>query len=37
MGTGAVRTARVGDAVAMLFSTRELVDFAERYFRTVLA
>lgn len=37
IGTGAVRTARVGNAVAMLFSTRQLVDFAERYFHTVLA
>ena len=34
--TGAVRTARVGNAVAMLFPTRQLVDFAETYFRRVL-
>jgi len=34
--TGAVRTARVGNADAMLFSTRQLVDFAESYFRRVL-
>jgi aminoglycoside 3-N-acetyltransferase len=34
--TGAVRTALVGNAEAMLFSTRELVDFAESYFRRVL-
>jgi len=34
--TGAVRTARVGNAMAMLFSTRQLVDFAEGYFRNVL-
>ena len=34
--TGAVRKARVGNADAMLFSTRQLVDFAESYFRRVL-
>jgi aminoglycoside 3-N-acetyltransferase len=34
--TGAVRTARVGNADALLFSTRDLVDFAESYFRRVL-
>jgi len=34
--TGAVRAARVGNAEAMLFSTRQLVDFAESYFRRVL-
>jgi aminoglycoside 3-N-acetyltransferase len=30
---GAIRSGRVGDADAMLFSTRDLVDFAESYFR----
>ena len=35
--TGAVRAARVGNADAMLFSARDLVDFAESYFRRVLA
>ncbi len=34
--TGAVRIGRVGDAQAMFFSTRRLVDFAETYFRRVL-
>ena len=34
--TGAVRTARVDNADAMLFSTRHLVDFAETYLRSVL-
>lgn len=32
----AVRTARVGDADAMLFSTRKLVDFAKDYFARAL-
>lgn len=36
VGTGAVRAARVGNADSMLFSTRELVDFAESYFRRAL-
>ncbi len=31
-----VRSGRVGNADALLFSTRVLVDFAERYFREVL-
>jgi hypothetical protein len=31
-----LRAARVGDADAMLFSTRELVDFAKDYFVRVL-
>lgn len=34
--TGAVRTARVGNADALLFSTRDLVDFAKSYFLRVL-
>jgi len=34
--TGAVRSGLVGDADSMLFSTRELVDFAESYFRRAL-
>jgi aminoglycoside 3-N-acetyltransferase len=34
--TGAVRIGRVGNAQAMFFSTRRLVDFAEAYFRRVL-
>jgi len=34
--TGAVRVARVGNAVSMLLSTRDLVDFAESYFRRAL-
>jgi aminoglycoside 3-N-acetyltransferase len=34
--TGAVRTARVGNADASLFLTRDLVDFAESYFRRAL-
>ena len=34
--TGAVRQARVGNANAMLFMTRELVDFGASYFRSVL-
>jgi aminoglycoside 3-N-acetyltransferase len=33
---GQVRAGRVGNADALLFSTRALVDFAERYFREVL-
>ena len=33
--TGAVRTARVGNAKSILFSTRQLVDFAEGYFARV--
>ena len=36
IATGAVRMARVGNAHAMLCSTRQLVDFAESYFRRVL-
>ena len=32
----AIRTARVGGADAMLFSTRELVDFAVPYFARAL-
>ncbi len=34
--SGAVRTGRIGQAEALLFSTRELVDFARRYFLSVL-
>lgn len=34
---GHVRSGRVGNANALLFSTRALVDFAESYFREVLA
>jgi len=37
VATGAVRAARVGNADAMLFSTRQLVDFAEAYFTRVLS
>jgi aminoglycoside 3-N-acetyltransferase len=33
---GAICAARIGDADAMLFSTRDLVDFAESYFLTTL-
>ena len=33
--TRAVRTGRIGNAEAMLFSTRALVDFAESYFQRV--
>jgi aminoglycoside 3-N-acetyltransferase len=33
---GTICAARIGDADAMLFSTRDLVDFAESYFRTAL-
>jgi aminoglycoside 3-N-acetyltransferase len=33
---GHVRSGKVGNADALLFSTRALVDFAERYFREVL-
>jgi aminoglycoside 3-N-acetyltransferase len=33
---GHVRTGMIGQAETMLFSTRALVDFAERYFREVL-
>ena len=33
---GTIRVARVGDADAQLFSTRDLVDFAESYFLTAL-
>jgi aminoglycoside 3-N-acetyltransferase len=33
---GTIRAGRIGSADAMLFSTRELVDFAERYFLDVL-
>ena len=36
METGAVRQGRVGEADALFFSTRELVDFAEDYFTQVL-
>ena len=36
IGTGALHAARIGNADAMLFSTRHLVDFAESYFRSVL-
>jgi aminoglycoside 3-N-acetyltransferase len=36
VATGAVRIGRVGSAQAMFFSTRQLVDFAEAYFRRVL-
>lgn len=35
-GTGAVREAGVGNARALLFPTRAMVDFAESYFRKVL-
>ena len=31
-----IRTGRIGDADSMLFSTRDLVDFAESYFLSVL-
>ena len=34
--TGHVRAGRIGSAHSMLFSTRELVDFAEGYFRQAL-
>lgn len=34
--TGAVVTGTVGKAASMLFSTRELVDFAKSYFRRIL-
>ena len=34
--TGEVRTGHVGEAATLLFSTRGLVDFAERYFRRAL-
>jgi aminoglycoside 3-N-acetyltransferase len=34
--TGAVRAGPIGKAEAMLFSTRELVDFAKSYFQRVL-
>ena len=34
--TGRVRTGPVGNAESMLFATRQLVDFAESYFRRVL-
>lgn len=37
IATGAVRAGPVGSAQAMLFATRELVDFAEKYFRRTLA
>jgi aminoglycoside 3-N-acetyltransferase len=33
---GHVRSGKIGEADALLFSTRALVDFAERYFRQVL-
>ena len=33
---GRVRAGQIGSAHSMLFSTRELVDFAEGYFREVL-
>jgi aminoglycoside 3-N-acetyltransferase len=33
---GSVNVGRIGNADAMLFSTRDLVDFAESYFRRVL-
>ena len=33
---GYVRSGKVGNATALLFSTRRLVDFAEQYFREVL-
>jgi aminoglycoside 3-N-acetyltransferase len=33
---GVVRVARVGNADSLLFATRDLVDFAESYFRRVL-
>lgn len=36
METGDVRTGRVGEAEALFFSTRKLVDFAEGYFTRVL-
>ncbi|WP_282606093.1 aminoglycoside N(3)-acetyltransferase [Pelagibius sp. Alg239-R121] len=36
METGAVRKGRVGEAEALLFSTRALVDLAETYFSRVL-
>ena len=34
--TGRIRAGRIGSARSMLFSTRELVDFAEAYFREAL-
>jgi aminoglycoside 3-N-acetyltransferase len=34
---GTICTGRIGDADAMLFSTRDLVDFAESYFLSALA
>ncbi len=34
--TGATRTGKIGNADAILFSTQELVDFAEAYFARVL-
>jgi aminoglycoside N3'-acetyltransferase len=34
--TGAIHAGRVGNADAVLFSTRNLVDFAESYFLRVL-
>jgi aminoglycoside 3-N-acetyltransferase len=36
LATGSVRTGHIGGAEAMLFSTRELVDFARNYFLTAL-
>ena len=36
MATGNVARGRVGEADALLFSTRELVEFAADYFRKVL-
>jgi aminoglycoside 3-N-acetyltransferase len=36
VATGAVRVGRIGHADAMLFATRELVDFARSYFLSVL-
>jgi aminoglycoside 3-N-acetyltransferase len=37
MRNGSIRAGRIGNADSMLFSTRELVDFAESYFLTALA
>ncbi|HET9446069.1 MAG TPA: AAC(3) family N-acetyltransferase [Steroidobacteraceae bacterium] len=36
VNAGHVRSGKIGNADALLFSTRALVDFAERYFREVL-
>jgi aminoglycoside 3-N-acetyltransferase len=36
VAAGPVRSGRIGEADALLFSTRALVDFAEIYFRAAL-